>query len=110
MAKEPKVKLEVEIPASQLKNARVSEAPKDESEKEPTIAGYKPEDLLSAPVEKPEPADKRPPNVHQKRVIMLGLILVVAAILFGVALGAVVGVSLAMAGAFIIVVSVFVRI
>lgn len=108
---EPKVKLEVEVPASQLKDAKVIEPmPKKEEKDEPTIAGYKPEDLLSAPVEKPKPVDKRPPNIHQKRVIMLGFIIISAGILFGAALGFVVGISLALAGAFIVVVSVFLRI
>lgn len=109
---EAKVKLEVEVPASDIsvKNPKNSSKEKPEEDKDPTtIAGYKPEDILAAPMEKPEPQDKRPPNIHQKRVMLLGFTVVGISIFVWAAFGFIVGVGVAMAGALVVAASVLIR-
>jgi phosphate starvation-inducible protein PhoH len=83
---------------------------KDEEPASPTIAGYKAEDILKAPIETPEPEDKRPPNSHQKKVITFGLGVIVAAIFIGPLLNFSMALALALAGAATVVFATFVRV
>lgn len=69
-----------------------------QQKEESTVAGYKPEEVVKAPAEPPEPVDKSPPNTHQRKVIYFGLALIVASILIWPIFNFFVAVGVALAG------------
>lgn len=74
-AAEKKVKEAKEI----TERSQKKEEKSDESE-EGSVASYKPSEIAKAPVDTPEPEDKRGPNSHQKTIISFGIALAVASI------------------------------
>jgi hypothetical protein len=77
---------------------------------EPTVAGYKPQDLLMAPIEPPEPEDTRPPNIHQQWTMGIGMIIIISSVFFWAAFGLALAAGVAIAGGLVIASAVFLRI
>lgn len=118
MAKDEKVKLEIEVPKKALlKRALDKEGEEkegkdedEEGEEEEKAVSYEPSELLKAAVETPEPADKKPPDRHQLRVIILGFVLVIISLILLVIINFTAFVVMALAGAFIIAFGALVRV
>lgn len=117
MAEEEKVKLEIEVPKKALLKRALAGSGSERNEKEDNRkhteekpAGYEPSELLKAAIEVPDPADKRPPNPHQLRVMLMGLTLVVISLVLLVIINFTAFVVMALAGAFIIAFGALVRV
>lgn len=87
--------------------------PEDSDEKEPpTIAGYKPEDLLTAPLKPPEPVKTENRRATRNGSVVLlvgiGIVLLIIGILFMVLGLVVLGLIVALLGACAVVASVFI--
>lgn len=101
---EDKVRLEIEVPRKDLRRfaqRKKRDEPKEESEDKDKkeIGGYEPAEILKAPLEPPEPSDKKPPNRHQQRVIFFGFAFVLLSpLLLFVSLVAFIVLALAGAG------------
>lgn len=117
---EDKVKLEIEVPKKALikhirseeeSDKEEAEERKESKEKEqPGLASYDPKEMLKAPLESPEPVNKKPPNRHQQRVMMLGFIFILISPFLFAFINFSAFVVMALAGAFIIAFGVLVRV
>lgn len=121
MAKDEKVKLEIEVSKKALlkraldkegqgKEGKDKKDEDEEGEEEEKVVSYEPSELLKAAVETPEPADKKPPDRHQLRVIILGFVLVIISLILLVIINFTAFVVMALAGAFIIAFGALVRV
>jgi len=75
-----------------------------------TVAGYEPSEIAKAPVEPPEPKDKKPPNAHQKAIIIFGFVLVGLSIILWPLFNFALFLGVAVAGAAIIAFGTLVRV
>lgn len=93
------------------KEAKEKEKKKEEKEEGGfEIAGYKPGEIAKAPLEPPEPKDKKAPNKHQRRVIIFGFILIVIGFILWPLIAFAVGAVFAVAGALVVAFGALVRI
>lgn len=100
---------EVEEKEEKLKQ-KEKELAKKEEEEETTVAGYKPAEIAKAPLEPPEPEDKKAPSSHQRRVMVFGLALVALGIVLWPLISFGFGLALAIAGAAVIAFATLVRV
>lgn len=91
--------------------AKILEPAEDKSEEPPTIAGYKPEDLLAAPLKPPEPVktESRRATLTTSVVFLVGLgvILLLIGLVLVFTASAILGFIIALIGALAVVASVF---
>lgn len=128
---EEKVKVELELPKSGVsiepagneaeerkarlkKRAQEREKKKEEEKKKEDdskeVGGYKVSDIAKAPVEPPEPENKKGPNVHQKRVVAFGFAIAIASLVLWPLIGFWYFVAVAIAGAVVVAFGTFFRI
>lgn len=114
MAEEEKVKLEIEVPKKALLKRALGKSASEKEDKEEKekegAASYESSEILKAAIEPPEPADKKPLNRHQLRVILLGFVLVLISLFLLVFVNFTAFVVMALAGAFIIAFGALVRV
>jgi len=120
---EEKIKIELEVPKSEIQVESISsgsdseeskekaaESTKEKGDSEHTVAGYKPSEIAKAPAETPEPEDKRGPNSHQKTVITFGIALALASIALWPLFSFWIFVAVAVAGGAVVAFGSFVRV
>lgn len=132
MAKEEeeKIRIKLEVPKKEVQIESISSEPGSEEskktaeetvdkqeedkkkteEKESTIAGYKPSEIAKAPVDTPEPEDKRGPNSRQKTLIIFGLALAAASVILWPLFSFWIFVPVAIAGAAVVAFGSLVRV
>lgn len=105
-----KVKIELEVPKSEVSIKPAKKAKKLEPEDKKEVAGYELGEVAKAPLEPPEPKDKKGPSIHQKRVVIFGFALAAASLILWPLFSFWVFVAVAAAGALVVAYGTFVRI
>lgn len=108
---EETIKLEVEVPKENLKVEKSKQKPKEEKEESdsPELS-YKPQEIIKAVVEPPEPESKKGPNDNQKRLMFVGLSLILVSLIAWAVFNFVAAIAIALTGATLIAFGALVRV